>query len=231
VGQAVSWHDVTIAIPTMPQRVDLLVELVEELRRHCEGAAFVLREHVEGDPPSVDFPAVINEALKTDRPWVLQVEDDAWPCPAFGYLAAQYLATAEAYGIQAVQFFSRHKQDLGLYRSGVHGSWRKQPPAQLCMIQAVAVRSYALSGFPEWAPQWYAEHPQHVHAADTLLGAWLSRKKARVMVTVPSLVQHRAVPSTLPHRGGARQSETYRLAFGEPPAPAVMPLGTYPVAP
>jgi hypothetical protein len=212
-----TWLDITIAIPSMPQRSELLARLVARLTKECEGARILARVHRDGEPPRLDFPALIAEATSVERPWILQMEDDAWPAPVFGVLVPSLLQEASDRGVSAASFFSRHKADLEAMRRGDAPHWRSQGVASLCMIQAIAVRRATLLGLSEWAPSWYAAHPEHIHAADLLLGAWLSTQRAKLLVRVPSMVQHLAVSSTLPNHRGTRQSDTYRWAFGEAP--------------
>lgn len=210
-----SWDQVVIAIPTMPQRRALLAELVERVESECPGAEIVTREHEPDTPPRVDFPAVIDRALETRRPWILQLEDDVVLAPDFGRLALPAVAEADARRADAVSLFSRSRRDVEMFHRGER--WRTQAPSSFCMMQAVFLRASAMVGFSAWTPRWYGANPEHVHAADLLLGAWLSERRSRMLVHVPSLVQHRRVPSTLPNHRGDRRSETFRLAFGEAP--------------
>ncbi len=211
-----NWGHVTIAIPTMPSRTRILSELVAQVGEQCTGAQIVTREHPDGGDPRADLPALTQQALLSaaDTGWVLFLEDDVWLAPTFGAAALDFLDANKMASVAS--FFSRSKVDLELFARGQQ--MRAQTPSSFCMMQAIAVRRATLIGFPEWAPTWYARHPEHTHAADLLLGAWLSKKGERILVRVPSLVQHRAVPSTLGPRSRCRQSETYRLAFGEVPA-------------
>jgi hypothetical protein len=211
----IRWSDVTIAVPTMPQRRAMKTELVDRLQTECQDARIVVREHREGDPPRMDLPALSDVALAMNRQWVLFVEDDVWLCPGFSSLSLAAINHSESVDVDAVALFSRAKADVQMYHNGKR--WRFQPPSSFCMMQAVAVWAVTLTGLSMWAPSWYRAYPQHEHAADLLLGAWLSFKGSRMLVHVPSLVQHRKVPSTLPNHRGVRQSETYRLAFGDVP--------------
>ena len=203
---------VVVAIPTMPGRESLLAELMRQLQDQCAGAAFSIHGHAEA---KVDFPETIRDALVMGKEWILQIEDDAWPCPLFGLRVSSVLVEAENMRASALTLFSRASKDVKMLADGVH--WRTQPTSSFCMMQAVALRRDTMLGFYEWAPTWYQKHPEHKHAADLLLGAWLSKNRKRMFVHVPSLVQHRAVKSTLTGRYGARQSKTYMLEFGEAP--------------
>jgi hypothetical protein len=197
----------------MPQRRSLLRELVADLGRQCVDAKCAVHEHPDGVDPRRDLPALVHKMLAVagGRPWALLMEDDVALAPQFGDLVPEALEDAAPF--DAVTFFSRSTKDMRALERGER--WRRFGPASFCMMQAVAVRRDLLVGFYEWAPSWYAAHPEHTHAADLLLGAWLSSKRARMAAHVPSLVQHRPVPSTLPGHRGVRQSATYTAVFGE----------------
>lgn len=210
------WGDVTIAIPTVTGRAGVLRELREQLAAECQGATIVAHVHVPGTPARVDFPAVLESARRDGRPWILQMEDDAYLAPAFGSLSLAALREAEHADLCAGTLFSRSKADAEAYRTGAVG-WKKITPSVFSMSQAFFVRADLVEGFQEWAPSWYAAHPEHNRAADLLFGAWLSLRRAQVGRHVPSLVQHRRLASTLPNHRGARRSETFTLAFGDAP--------------
>lgn len=217
MGEIVAWSDVAIVIPTMEERSHLLCQLVAELQRECRGAQIAVHYHEPGSSARVDFPETIDLGITTDRRWILQVEDDVWLCPEFGDRCLGGIRYAEASDVSAVTFFSRSKRDVEMLSIGK--TWRTQSPASFCMMQCVSLKTDALRGFSAWAPTWYNDprNSHHQHAADLLLGAWLSRNKRKMLAHIPSLVQHRKVKSTLTGHRGARQSDTYSIAFGEAP--------------
>lgn len=210
---SLSWADITVAVPTVDSRAQLLCALSEVIQLECRDAAVVIHRHPATGDARADFPVLMDAALGTARPWLLQLEDDVALAPNFGTLALRALNEA-ADRAAAISLFSRSKADLTMLASGQR--WRRQAPSSFCMMQAIFLRADALRGLSEWAPTWYARHPEHRgRAADLLLGAWLSRNRQGLLVHVPSLVQHRQVPSSIPGHHGARQSESYRNAFGE----------------
>lgn len=211
------WADVVIAVATMPERRVMVGELKNQLGPVMNaGAKVVTREHIPGDPPRVDFPAVLNQAfMGSSANWIMCMDDDIWLCPNFAARCLDALTYVEGAAANAVTFFTRSKRDLEMMAEGTQ--WRWQPGSAFSMTQCVAVRRSLLEGFPAWAPSWYAAHPQHIHATDLILGSWLKAHGQRMLVHVPSLVQHRWTRSTLPSRASARQSESYRAAFGEVP--------------
>lgn len=204
------WNDVTITIPAMlPRRAAFVEALLKQIKNECPGAVLLICPHEDGTPARVDFPRALSNAADMGRPWVLQLEDDVVLCPGFGQLALNDIPN-EA---DVVTLFSRSRRDLEWLDAGQ--PYRKLNPSGFSMSQGFFIRSELASGVELYAPGWYDRHPQHNRAADLLLGAYLSSRRARVFVRVPSLVQHRPGPSTLPGHHGARQSESYRRAFGE----------------
>lgn len=206
----VTWNDVTVAIPTVVERRSVLALLLQQVAAHCPGATVVVTEHVPGEPARVTFPRALARAAAELRPWVLQLEDDVHLAPTFGEAAIEGLDQAEV-----VTLFTRSKEDLAAMDRGER--FRRVSPASFSMSQAFVIRRDLAADVEAFAPGWYERCPQHNRAADLLLAAFLSWRKARVLARVPSLVQHRRGPSTLPGHHGARQSESFRRAFGEVP--------------
>lgn len=207
----VQWSRVVVAIPTVAERRPMLNALLSQIERHCPSVTFSVTTHVPGEPARVTFPRALaaGAALCSGLgSWVLQLEDDVVLAPCFGEEA---LNGAEQCDV--LTLFSRSKEDLAAMGRGE--KFRRVGPSSFSMSQGFLIRSDLAAGVEAFAPGWYAAHPQHNRAADLLLGAYLSARKARVLVRVPSLVQHRRGPSTLPGHHGARQSESYRRAFGE----------------
>jgi hypothetical protein len=206
----VTWNDVTVAIPTVAGREKMLGALLAQIGQHCPGAEVLVTTHVSGEPARVTFPRALATAADRMRPWVLQFEDDVHLAPTFGAEALDGLNQCDA-----LTLFTRSKEDLAAMDRGERV--RRVSPASFSMSQAFFLRRDFAAGVEAYAPGWYAAHPQHNRAADLLLAGYLSSRKARVLARVPSLVQHRRGPSTLPGHHGARQSESYRLTFGEVP--------------
>lgn len=204
------FEDVAIAIPTMPQRKAMALRLVSELRRECAGAAIYAHEHVDSRR---DFPETMEMGLSAGREWVLSLEDDALLCPKFGARMSGAIEEMELCDYDAALFFSRSRKDIETMRRGFR--WRSIPVRSLSSTVCFAVRSRLLEGIGEWAAGWYRRHPDQVHASDYVLRDLLTERGAKVAVHAPSLVQHAGVKTTLPRRGGSRQSESFRLAFGE----------------
>lgn len=206
----VAWTDVTITIPTVAERATSWHRVASDALAACPGALLVVQQHQPGALPRVDFPIALGAAARIGRPWILQLEDDVALAPHFGtcVLPCPWLEDCDV-----LTLFSRNGADLEAMDRG--DSVRRIGPSGFSMSQGFLIRSELAAGIEAFAPGWYAEHPEHNRAADLLLAAYLSKQKARVLVRIPSLVQHRRGPSTLPGHRGARQSESFRKAFGE----------------
>lgn len=205
----VTWNDVVVAIPTCSERRPARHALYKQLIEHCPDAPIVIHEHVPGDPARVDFPRVLRLAADQGRPWILQLEDDVALAPTFAEEALKHGLDR----CDVLTLFSRNKADLAALDQGE--KVRRASPGSFSMSQGFLIRAELAAGVEAFAPGWYAAHPEHNRAADLLLAAYLSSRKASLLVRIPSLVQHRRLPSTLPKHRGARQSESYRAAFGE----------------
>lgn len=213
-----TWKDVTIAIPSVPERQTMRSALILEIEKQCGkeqagGPLIVVVERAEGELARTTFPKALATAARVLRPWVLQLEDDVHLAPTFGFAALKKLEKASSGGADVVTLFTRSKEDLVALQAGE--PLRSIAPKSFSMSQAFFLRRDIAAEVETFAPGWYEQNPQHNRAADLLLAAYLSKRKARVMATIPSLVQHRPGKSTLPGHHGARQSESYRFAFGE----------------
>lgn len=208
----VTWRDVVVAIPTVqPARAASLAALLRQVTASCHGALVLVHPHVPGDPPKWDFPRLLTAAARVGRPWILQLEDDAHLAPTFG-------EDALAHGLDQadlVSLFSRRKEDYDAYMRGA--MLKRRSPRAFCGNVGFFLRSPVAEGLEAFAPGFFQRNPQHIHAADLLLADYLAVQKARVLVRLPSMVQHLGIQTTLSRRGGARQSSMYTHAFGAVP--------------
>lgn len=203
--------DMTAVICAIEDRRDMVADLVKQISNECPSLQPIIHWHRPGDPPRVDFPRAMEKARWSERPWVIQFEDDVSLCPDFGKRLSDALSCAP--DLDCIRLFSRSRADLDAMENGMR--WRKTPPKAFSMSQCFVIRADLLDGFRDWSVEWYKTHPQHQRAADLLMADWLSKHKARVFAHIPSLVQHRPVVSTLPGHYGHRQSESFKVAFGE----------------
>ena len=208
----ITWREVVVAIPTVqPQRAGLLSTLLGQVCHACHGVIVLVHPHVHGDSPRWDFPRMMTAAARVGRPWILQLEDDAYLAPTFGTAALECGFDVA----DCVSLFSRRKADMEAYRAGQ--ALNKRAPRAFCGNVGFFLKAEFAEGLEPFAVDYFAKHAEHVHAADYLFAEHLAALGARVVIRLPSLVQHAGKASTLPHRHGARQSAMYRLAFGDIP--------------
>lgn len=196
---------IPVVIPTMPQRVDALRYTLGQLA----GRAWVeplVSKHVDSRQ---DVANAVRVANGSQPHWWIYLEDDVELSPRFDEIPGT-LAHVDSNipNVGAVSFF-RLRDNLP---TGLMVISARQLSSSLC----VAFRGCDVNEFAKFAGQWYAEHPQHHHASDLLLGAWLVRQRQRLCAFTPSLVQHRRLPSTLGPRSRYRQSASYERVFGIP---------------
>lgn len=212
-GAAPTWADVVVVILTVEERAATYGALVAQVSEACPGAMVLTHQHLHGTPARVDFPQALDvaaaRAAHFGRRWILQFEDDVVLAPTFGVEAL----AAGLDDVDVLSLFSRSRADTVARARGENV--RRIAPAAFSMSQAFFITWELAGGVAAFAPAWYRANPQHNRAADLLLAAYLSHAEARVRVRVPSLVQHRRGPSTLPGHHGARQSESYRATFGD----------------
>jgi hypothetical protein len=196
---------IPVVIPTMPQRRDVLAKLVDELKAHA-WAEVRISQHVDSRQ---DVSRAVNLANASAPDWWVYLEDDVELSPRFDEIP-RLISEATALShrgkrVGAVCFFWTTKLPDGL---------TIMPASRMSMSQCTAVRGCDPFEFAEFARDWYADHPQHHHASDLLLGAWTRSRGEMIAVQSPSLVQHLPLPSTLGPRSRNRQSVSYARAFG-----------------
>ena len=196
---------IPIVIPTMPQRTQALRATLRQLSWHL-WALPVISRHVDSRQ---GVGRALRRATEVDSHslWIIYLEDDIVLSPRFSEVPRILVDAAADMSIGAICFF-RSKDDLD---EGV----TRMAASKMSMSQCTAIRTLDPEQFEQFATDWYARHPQHHHASDLLLGAWVSHLGQDMLVHSPSLVQHRRLRSTLGPRARNRQSESFRRAFGE----------------
>ena len=187
------WSDISVVIPTTPMRRLEGRRLADEVARRCAPGRLTMTE------AEAKHDVVSMSSLHHGLGWLLRIEDDAHLGPDFDELPRWLDAS---YG--AVSFFSLRNRPDGIERV----AW-----SSFCMSVCVALRGDLMPICQEFASDWY-ERTGHCHASDFLIAAWMKHRAARMAVVYPSLVQHRALPSNFAGRSKARQSPTYRMAYG-----------------
>lgn len=197
------WDSVTAVIPTVlsiPERAESLHQLLLQLGQQCPGLWVRLLPQYERPPDIARHAcAVIGAGLRDiTRPWVLFVEDDAELAEDFGARALEALQQEPA---DAVSFFSPWAEDLNRLRRGE----RYYPaPRPFVYSQCVALRSELADAWGVCLPTWPDRSPDQRAAIDHALGYCCDELGASLVIHVPSLVQHRQVPSAFGHSSSPR---------------------------
>lgn len=88
---------------------------------------------------------------------------------------------------------------------------RYEPGRTFLMNQCYYLPAGAAEQLLEFTSDWPEKHPEHKTGYDIAMGAWMTQKKMRYWMSVPSLVQHERWTSEInPKRSSARQSKDFR---------------------
>ena len=206
-----------IAIPTiLPSRKWPLAELLCQLSVQCPGAPIAVSPHVDGQPMALDCGYALAKGAAFGADWTLYVEDDAFLASVFGEVLDATITEADRVSYRVVSFYSDNRRVLQAMEE--RRTTCTLPARFLWGTVCIALRTADVESIVEFAPTWYASHPQHWHAADLMLGAYFVAQESDVLVAVPSPVQHRDLPSTLGHALSRRRySRSFRKAYGAVP--------------
>jgi hypothetical protein len=181
-----------MGVPWEPKRTKMAVELAQE------AGAMIIWDRVHS---GFDTWKRVLEAAG-DAPMIV-LEDDVALAPEWRELIE--LAIAERPG-DVIQFFSMEPRDLELgsrYRLG----------KSFFMNQC----TYLPAGYARDLREWIGDRElkNWVKLHDNILGQWLQERDERFYVHVPSLVQHRVVPSVSAKRKHDRRSPSFNAIFGD----------------
>jgi len=194
-----SWSDIDIRIPTVPERCDLMQDLVDDVERQT-GQSPTVSPQSPGRPPSDRVPRIFGP--RTDSSWILHLEDDVRLGPDFGRVIPSVLQASDR---PAVSFFDTVDGATGLHTARKPFYW----------AQCLAVRADIAPGFVPFYEEWIASHDEHHSAVDVAFGDYTTHIGTPIYVYRPSQVQHRPVPSTLGSRSTHRQSPTFDDGGGD----------------
>jgi len=152
-------------------------------------------------------------AIQHDSQWIIYIEDDVILSPEFGPCVSNALQSNEAISnkVAAVTFYSNSSKDV--IRDTYY--FRTVAPSQFYGICCIAVKPFVAKSILENAQRWYDCHKEHHDAYDLMMGACISRMKKKILVFVPSQVQHRDSRSLLNHKFGRRKSRSFSKAYGD----------------
>ena len=204
---AMTWDDVAVVIPTLqPARGHELIQLVGDLTR--EKIPFLLFV----DEGNIGLRRNTNRALQAGKwaTWVLLLQDDVRLAPGFSHLALSALAQADKAGV--VSLYSYTDKGMELYEPGQVHLWTMPKPNRFRGEQALAIKGNLVADLVAWMESEWEERNVRDEGHDVALASWAWHRQQRIAISIPSLVQHCSLVSTVGH--AYHTSPSYRLAFG-----------------
>lgn len=206
------WEDLEVVIPavmSIPERADSVLELLRELSRQCSGIkVHIMPQWYEETPDWRDVFVTISRGLQNlTSSWVLYFEDDAELAPDFGELAMAAIESAEdSWG--AISFFSDREIDHFICKGQIKMCEAYSP---FVNSQALAIRKEVADLWGQKMVAWWDRVTRHKKKApDMALGDICCQAGYRIMIHLPSIVQHRKIPSAFGH-GYHSYSRTFEM--------------------
>jgi hypothetical protein len=196
------WKDFEAVIPavmSMPGRADSVRELLKDLAKQCPGIkVHVMPQWYDKIPNWRDVFITISRSLQNvTSPWVLYFEDDAQLAPDFGERALPIINNVDGY-CGAVAFFSSRCRDLEQFRDGIS---LYEPELPFIFTQGMAIRKEVVEAWSNNMVEWWdkAKKKYQKKAPDMALGHACYQAGYKILVHLPSLVQHRQLLSAYGH--------------------------------
>jgi len=212
VSPPASWLDVSILIKTVANHRETERR---ELERQMgeQKISFQLVTGNGDEPPRENFRRLLLAAIAACRPWFAHVEDDAYLSPRFGDDAMKRLHENIA---DVWTFYSSRIEDLKPEHAA--RGWRRVTGGAFANSQCVMIPTIYARQMLDALPSWEIEHLRDESAVDYFIGWFVRKNKLTLCASIPSLVQHRQLPSLLRHRKRyGRISRTFAKAFGAVP--------------
>ena len=194
-----NWKEVEIVIPSVlssPGRADSLRNLLTQISQQCPGVW--VRIFPQHDPRPEDLAKHAFDVLSAgfrdfSRPWVILIEDDVKLSPHFGERVPPILDEAGD-GIGAVSFFSI-KDDVML--KGKRSTY-EATSRPFAYTQCIAMRKNVAEHWGDYMMKWY-EHKTIYATPDLSFGYCCDDLGLKIIINLPSLVQHLKMPSAFNH--------------------------------
>lgn len=204
--------DYIAIIPTVPQkRGAMLCELLTQLQSQFP-VPIVLGLQRENETARQNRDRLFSLAVQYNPQWIIYIEDDVILSPEFERCIPDALQSDEATAekVAAVTFYSNSSKDI----VSEHFYFRTVAPKQFYGICCIAIKPTIVKSILRYSSKWYANHPEHHDAYDLMIGSCISEMKKKILVFVPSQVQHRDSSSLLNHKFGRRKSRSFSNAYG-----------------
>jgi hypothetical protein len=188
------WTDFEAVIPavmSIPERAASVNNLLCDLAKQCKGIVARVAPQWEPQRASPDVYHAISAALAGVRkPWVLYFEDDVVLSSRFGVEALKVLDKIDG-NVGSVALYSPRADDvLRLQR----GESLYNPGGPFLYIQCNIIRQdVAFKMADELIRQ--LECGKSIMTPDIVLGDVCQQMRQKILVSLPSLVQHRRGPS------------------------------------
>jgi hypothetical protein len=194
------WNEVEAVLPAVfsrPDRAESVQNLLIRLAQQCPGITVrIVPQWPKNPDPRAAFEAIAAGLAHLYHPWVLYLEDDCQLSSRFGAEALLDLEqAAENWG--AISFFSAGPQDAQLVarKKRFYPAGNPFILSQCVLMRWVVAQEWG-DGLLEW---WAAASEGRQKAPDIALGEAAGRLGMQIMVRVPNLAQHRAIPSVFGH--------------------------------
>lgn len=202
---------------------DQIAVIIRAVRERAEAAeallglvhAFAPHARISWHEPGRTVPESYADALTlgSDRPYVLQLEDDIALSPRFAEDASRLVH--EAFSVDRVALLSLYSGRR--VKAGealpAEPTLEVLPGSRFLMAQAIVMRSTEVPAHNEFMLRFTEDRP---YATDTATAAWLASKRLRYARAWPSIVQHLDVPSMSGHRPHPnRRSQSFDAAYGD----------------
>ena len=207
-----NWDEIEIVIPTVlsvPGRADTLKDLLVQIAEQCPGVLVrVLPQYHRPEDLALHAFRTLSKGLRDfSRPWVILIEDDVELAQDFGVRVPPVL---EEELDSVVSFFSIDPNDVKAFTKGIR---YYEVLGSFAYSQCVAFRREVIEGWSCRMMDWYNKNKDLAYSTpDLSIKDCCTDMGVSVIVSLPSLVQHRVMQSAFNHYGSAQQqSPTYGL--------------------
>jgi len=198
----ITWDSIDVVIPavvSIPERLQSLTTLLADLAIQCPGVVvhtipqWTTDKYTERDA----FVAISNVLAGATRRWVIYMEEDVELDPEFGARVPQILTELPStHPFGAVSFFSSDEQDKERLAKGVYIYEREE----FFHSQCIAMRLHVAQAWQRMIVPWWDAAPQRKkRCIDLSFGSCCKEIGTNLLTYLPSLVQHRQIPSGYGH--------------------------------
>jgi FkbM family methyltransferase len=206
-----NWNEVEIVIPSVlssPGRADSLRDLITQISQQCPGVWIgIFPQH---DPRPKDLAKHAFDVLPAgfrdfSRPWVILIEDDVVLSPEFGTRVLQIIESVDD-TVGAVSFFSPMDESRWNHKQYLY----EEKHRPFAYTQCVAMRKQVAEHWGDQMMRWYANKGKRYATPDLSFGYCCDELDLKIMISLPSMVQHLGMPSAFKHSAVPKSHLDYR---------------------